>query len=128
MVLLPHVDKPGQDTPTPPPLHPGRSLPPDRPDFVLAEVQEPHLFVVRRQLRAPPVTAMLAASAAGPRAQTQGVYYILGDAAHTYQAPSLHAAVNARMSRCMHFVRTGFGRFKVDVVFRRLFGWWMVGC
>jgi hypothetical protein len=84
-------------------------------------VQEPHLFVIRRQLRAPPAVAAVAGGGAGgaggggggPRAATQGVYYILGDAAHTYQAPSLHAAVNARLRRCMHFVRQGMGRFKV---------------
>jgi hypothetical protein len=92
---------------------PRRTLPPDRPEFVLAEAQEPHLFVIRRQVRAPPGGGGGGGPSGAPRAATQGVYYILGDAGHTFQAPSLHAAVGARLRRCMHFVRTGFGRFKV---------------
>lgn len=40
-------------------------------------------------------------------------YYILGHERHTFQAPSLHAAITARLQRSMHHVREGFKRFKV---------------
>jgi hypothetical protein len=40
-------------------------------------------------------------------------YYILGHERHTYQAPSLHAAITARLQRSMYHVREGFKRFKV---------------
>lgn len=40
-------------------------------------------------------------------------YYVLGNERHTYQAPSLHAIITARLQRSMHHVREGFKRFKV---------------
>lgn len=47
------------------------------------------------------------------RAQVGNYYYILGHERHTYQAPSMHAAITARLQRSMHHVREGFKRFKV---------------
>jgi hypothetical protein len=48
------------------------------------------------------------------RAAVSNYYYILGHERHTYQAPSLHAAITARLQRSMHHVREGFKRFKVS--------------
>jgi hypothetical protein len=76
----------------------------DRPEFVLAECEEPHLFVIRRQVRQ---------SAAGGRPVVQAYYYVIGGEAYTFQAPSLHAVATGRLGRCMHFVQQGFQQFKV---------------
>lgn len=47
------------------------------------------------------------------RAAVSNYFYILGHERHAYQAPSLHAAITARLQRSMHHVREGFKRFKV---------------
>jgi hypothetical protein len=47
-------------------------------------------------------------------------YYILGHERHTFQAPSMHAAITARLQRSMHHVREGFKRFKVMITVNRL--------
>jgi hypothetical protein len=76
----------------------------DRPEFVLAECEEPHMFVIRRQVRQ---------SAAGGRPVVQAYYYVIGGEAYTFQAPSLHAVATGRLRRCMQFVQQGFQQFKV---------------
>lgn len=60
-----------------------RALPPGL-EYELQEVQEPHLFVVCRQLRTAPKAAT-----------RQQFYYILDGS--VYQAPSLHAAMASRI-------------------------------
>lgn len=76
----------------------------DTTEFALAETHEPHLYVVRKQQRQ---------SAVAGKAAISNYYYILGYEGHTYQAPSLHAAITARLRRAMHHVRSGFNTFKV---------------
>lgn len=76
----------------------------DAVEFALAEGHEPHLFVVRKQVRS---------SAGAGKAAVSSYYYILGHERFTYQAPTLHAAVTARLRRAMHFVADGFARCKV---------------
>ncbi|WIA42019.1 hypothetical protein OEZ86_009312 [Tetradesmus obliquus] len=80
-------------------------MPPNNTEFQLAQCKEPHLYVVRKQRRTPPAN----------KAEVMQYYYILGPQRYTYQAPSLHAVVNARLRRAMHHVREGFNRFKVDI-------------
>ena len=63
------------------------SLMPAGPEFVLADAQEPHLFVIRRQLRGAPGAAPV----------PQAVYYILDGS--VYQAPTLEAVLSARLVR-----------------------------
>jgi hypothetical protein len=60
---------------------------PAGPEFVLADAQEPHLFVIRRQLRGAPGAAPV----------PQAVYYILDGS--VYQAPTLEAVLSARLVR-----------------------------
>ena len=60
---------------------------PAGPEFVLADAQEPHLFVIRRQLRGAPGAAPV----------PQAVYYILDGS--VYQAPTLEAVLLARLVR-----------------------------
>jgi len=79
-------------------------MPTDTTEFALAETHEPHLFVVRKQQRQ---------SAVAGKAAISAYYYILGYEGHTYQAPSLHAAITARLRRAMHHIRSGFNTFKV---------------
>ena len=55
-------------------------------EFVLQDAQEPHLFVIRKQLRRQ-VTAK--------SADTLAAYYILDG--NIYQAPTLHAVISSRM-------------------------------
>jgi MED6 mediator sub complex component len=83
---------------------PSSQLPPGAPEFVLAQTAEPHLFVVRRQTRS---------AGQPPRLGVQAYYYILGNERHTYQAPSLHTLITARMRRAMACVRQGLATFKV---------------
>ena len=75
----------------------------DRVEFVLAEAQEPHLFVIRKQIRQSPHN----------KAAVQAYYYVLGFDGYTYQAPSLHATITARLRRSMHHVKMGFNKFQV---------------
>jgi hypothetical protein len=81
-------------------------MPANNTEFHLAQCTEPHLFVVRKQRRTMPAN----------KADVMQYYYILGHERYTYQAPSLHAVVNARLRRAMHHVKEGFNRFKVRQV------------
>jgi hypothetical protein len=78
-------------------------MPANNTEFQLAQCTEPHLFVVRKQRRTLPAN----------KSDVMQYYYILGNERYTYQAPSLHAVVNARLRRAMHHVKEGFNRFKV---------------
>lgn len=53
------------------------------------------------------------------RVSVSNYYYILGHERHTFQAPSMHAAITARLQRSMHHVREGFKRFKVGGMVNR---------
>jgi hypothetical protein len=55
-------------------------------EYELQDEQEPHLFVICRQLRTAPRAVV-----------KQAVYYILDGS--VYQAPSLHAALSSRIVR-----------------------------
>ncbi len=55
-------------------------------EYELQDAQEPHLFVICRQLRTAPRAVV-----------KQAVYYILDGS--VYQAPSLHAALSSRIVR-----------------------------
>jgi hypothetical protein len=82
-------------------------MPANNTEFQLAQCTEPHLFVVRKQRRTLPAN----------KSDVMQYYYILGNERYTYQAPSLHAVVNARLRRAMHHVKEGFNRFKVRIVY-----------
>ncbi|KAK9842233.1 hypothetical protein WJX81_001909 [Elliptochloris bilobata] len=71
-------------------------------EYELQEVQEPHLFVVCRQLRTTPKAAT-----------RQQFFYILDGS--VYQAPSLHAAMASRVSRCLYNVRQAFQTMQADL-------------
>ena len=62
---------------------------PAGPEYVLADCQEPHLFVIRRQRR----------GAAGTQPVPQAVYYCLDGT--VYQAPSVASVLEARLARCL---------------------------
>ena len=66
-------------------------------EYVVTEVQEPHLFVIRQQRRRGPDQAQPLAS---------GVFFILDQV--VYQAPSLHAVLRGRLGRCLHSLRASF--------------------
>lgn len=70
-------------------------------EFVLQEAGGP-LFVVRRQHRSSADTA-----------KTHAIYYILEGS--VYQAPTIHAAVAARLARCLHAMQTAFCRMQDDL-------------
>jgi len=72
-------------------------------EYVLQESQSP-LFVVRRQHRP-------AGEGVAPR--PHGVYYILEGS--VYQAPTIHAAISARMARCGHSLQQAFTRMQEDL-------------
>lgn len=76
---------------------------PAGPEYVLADCQEPHLFVIRRQLRGSP----------GTQPQPQSVYYVLDGTA--YQAPSVSSVLQARLSRCLFSARRAFERMQGDL-------------
>ncbi len=70
-----------------------RTLPPGM-EYELQDAQEPHLFVICRQLRTAPRAVV-----------KQAVYYILDGS--VYQAPSLHAALSSRIVRDAPSLREG---------------------
>ncbi len=63
-------------------------------EYELQDAQEPHLFVICRQLRTAPRAVV-----------KQAVYYILDGS--VYQAPSLHAALSSRIVRDAPSLREG---------------------
>mmetsp|Transcript_3124 Transcript_3124/g.8474 ORF Transcript_3124/g.8474 Transcript_3124/m.8474 type:complete len:136 (-) Transcript_3124:250-657(-) len=67
-------------------------------DWVVTEVQEPHLFVIEKR----PKAGADAREAAAPAA----VYFVLDTV--VYQAPTLHAVLGARLQRCLHGLRGSF--------------------
>jgi mediator of RNA polymerase II transcription subunit 6 len=71
-------------------------------EFILQDAQPPHLFVVRKQFR----------SIAGVLSPLS-FYYILDGT--IYQAPSLHAALSARIDRCMWTVKSAFSLLRSDL-------------
>ncbi len=75
-------------------------MPIDRPEYVVAEAQEPHLFVIRRQARQRDGTL-----------QHQAYYHILYMT--IYQAPTLHSVISGRLRRCMFLMRQGLERVRV---------------
>ena len=76
---------------------------PAGPEYVLADSQEPHLFVIRRQRRGPP----------GTQPVPQAMYYVLGGT--VYQAPSVAAVLRARLARCLFSTRRAFERMQGDL-------------
>jgi mediator of RNA polymerase II transcription subunit 6 len=71
-------------------------------EFILQDAQPPHLFVVRKQFRS-------LAGVLSPLA----FYYILDGT--IYQAPSLHAALSARIDRCIWTVKSAFSLLRSDL-------------
>lgn len=71
-------------------------------EFVLATVQEPVLYVIKRQYRESPSST-----------QQQAFYYVLFGT--IYMAPSLHAALKARVARCLHNLQSSFSQLKRDL-------------
>ena len=76
---------------------------PAGPEYVLADFQEPHLFVIRRQRRGAP----------GAQPTPQAVYYVLDGT--VYQAPSVAAVLRARLARCLFSTRRAFERMQGDL-------------
>jgi hypothetical protein len=76
---------------------------PAGPEYVLADCQEPHLFVIRRQLRGAP----------GTQPTPQAVYYVLDGTA--YQAPAVASVLKARLDRCLFSARKAFERMQGDL-------------
>eukprot|EP00884_Botryococcus_braunii_P017784 jgi/Botrbrau1/468/Bobra.110_2s0107.1 len=72
-------------------------------EYVVQDAQEPHLFVIRRQHRTSPKTSPT----------PQAIYYILDGT--IYQAPSLHAALTARLNRCLYSLRRAFHQMQADL-------------
>ena len=68
-------------------------------EYVVTEVQEPHLFVIRQQRRRGPDQAQPLGS---------GVFFILNQVVD--QAPSLHAVLRGRLGRCLHSLRASFAQ------------------
>ncbi|PSC68914.1 mediator of RNA polymerase II transcription subunit 6 [Micractinium conductrix] len=71
-------------------------------EYLLADSQPPHLFILRKLYR-----QSLGAIT------TLAFYYILDGA--VYQAPSLQAALLARMQRCMYCIRGAFADMQQDL-------------
>ena len=82
-----------QPRPLPPSFLP--SLMPAGPEFVLVDAQEPHLFVIRRQLRGAP----------GAPPTPQALYYVLEG--NVYQAPPLGSVLTSRLVREIEGGRKG---------------------
>lgn len=76
---------------------------PAGPEYVLADFQEPHLFVIRRQRRGAP----------GGTPVPQAIYYVLDG--NVYQAPSVAAVLGARLERCLFSARRAFERMQRDL-------------
>lgn len=71
-------------------------------EYVLTFVQEPSLYVIKRQYRTSPDSAI-----------QQAFYYCLhGD---IFQAPTLLACLQARMERCKYHIEQVFDRLKSDL-------------
>lgn len=71
---------------------------PAGPEYVLVDAREPHLFVVRRQLRGAP----------GAPPTPQALYYVLEGS--VYQAPPLGAVLSSRVVREKREQERGWGR------------------
>ncbi|CAL8470759.1 g10301 [Coccomyxa elongata] len=71
-------------------------------EYEVQDAQEPHLFIIRKQHRS------------GPKTTAPLQYYYILDG-NVYQAPSLHAALSSRISRCLHNVRTAFNLMQSDL-------------
>ena len=76
---------------------------PAGPEYVLADCQEPHLFIIRRQRRGAP----------GTQPVPQAVYYVLDGT--VYQSPSVAAVLQVRLSRCLFSARRAFERMQADL-------------
>ncbi|GBG76610.1 hypothetical protein CBR_g22489 [Chara braunii] len=65
-------------------------------EYVVRDAIEPHLFIIRKQVRGrnPEVVTPIAA------------YYVLDGS--IYQAPSLHAVIGSRLARALHHIRGAF--------------------
>ncbi|KAI7838517.1 hypothetical protein COHA_007778 [Chlorella ohadii] len=75
-------------------------------EYLLADSQPPHLFILRKMYRH-------AAAPGGPAISTLAFYYILDGS--IYQAPSLQAALQARMQRCMYNIKAAFRDMQQDL-------------
>ena len=71
-------------------------------EFVVTFASEPALYVIKRQFRESPEAAA-----------QQAFYYVLFG--NIYQAPSLHACIQARARRCSHNVGAAFQQLKRDL-------------
>ncbi|KAL4855778.1 Mediator of RNA polymerase II transcription subunit 6 [Chlorella vulgaris] len=71
-------------------------------EYLLADSQPPHLFILRKMYRA-----------VGGTITTLAFYYILDGS--IYQAPSLQAALLARMQRCMFNLKAAFRDMQRDL-------------
>lgn len=81
------------------------SMPHGRPEFVLEVSQEPHAFVIRKQIR----------TSANPleRPVVLAYYYIANN--KIMQAPSAHQVTHARLQRCTFALQQGFSRLQQDL-------------
>lgn len=77
-------------------------------EFILEKEQAPHLFVIRKQQRPNP-----SPSTSHGHPTILGYYYILDKV--IYQAPTLHEALNARVSRCSSMLLQSFEKLKADL-------------
>eukprot|EP00232_Nephroselmis_pyriformis_P026922 CAMPEP_0182869836 /NCGR_PEP_ID=MMETSP0034_2-20130328/10168_1 /TAXON_ID=156128 /ORGANISM="Nephroselmis pyriformis, Strain CCMP717" /LENGTH=114 /DNA_ID=CAMNT_0025002315 /DNA_START=25 /DNA_END=366 /DNA_ORIENTATION=- len=66
----------------------GGELPPGV-EYVVAHAQDPHIYVIRKQLRV-----------SADNAKHMTFYYVLDGS--IYQAPTLHGVIAARANRCLH--------------------------
>ncbi|KAG2488353.1 hypothetical protein HYH03_013043 [Edaphochlamys debaryana] len=89
------------------PAQPGviESMPHGRPEFVLESAQEPHAFVIRKQVR-------MNANAL-ERPVVLAYYYIANN--KIMQAPSAHQVTHARLQRCTFALQQGFARLQADL-------------
>ena len=65
-------------------------------EYVIVEEQEPHLYVIQKQVR----------NVANDAVKTTAVYYILDQT--IFQAPTLEGILEARTSRCLYNLKEAF--------------------
>lgn len=71
-------------------------------EYVVQEVQEPNLFVIKKQLRK------------APDSITPLAFYHVLDGT-IYQAPTLHAVLLCRMRRCLWNIKSGLSKMQADL-------------
>ncbi|KXZ46011.1 hypothetical protein GPECTOR_48g443 [Gonium pectorale] len=80
-------------------------MPHGRPEFVLETSQEPHAFVIRKQVRTSAIPH--------DRPMVLAYYYIANN--KIMQSPSIHQVTHARLQRCTYALQAGFARLQADL-------------